>query len=132
MEETNEMNHGGGGTSGHGGGGNHRDSHGGGVRLRDEDAPRHGAGVGLRDEGGPRPPVEEVGGGEAGVDGVGADGEVSGLGDGDDALVDDVTVLPDGGDESGHAHGVGKLHGGGGGGRETTRLSSSLHKIKLR
>ena len=33
-----------------------------------------------------------------------------GDGDGDDALGDDLSVLPDGGDEGGHAHSVGRLH----------------------
>ena len=33
-----------------------------------------------------------------------------GDGDGDDALGDDLAVLPDGGDEGGHAHSMGRLH----------------------
>ena len=50
--------------------------------------------------------------------------------DGNDALGDDLAVLPDGGDEGGHAHGVGRLHCMvGRGERETTRLSTSLNEI---
>ena len=44
---------------------------------------------------------------------LGGDGDVSGVGDGDgdDALGDDLAVLPDGRDESGHANGMGRLMG---------------------
>ena len=37
--------------------------------------------------------------------------EAAGEGDGDDALGNDLAVLPDGRDEDGHAQGVGRLVG---------------------